>query len=223
LTSAYTAGDLLHDVYASPTQSTDYSLVVQSTGCSSNPIVIPVTVYSTPTAVISAAPYTSLFPGLQTTLSAVVSNSSTPEVNYQWQYNGQNISGGTNSTLTVGVDGIGTYSLGLVDGHGCTGSSSNTVVITDSINNRQVFVTPNPTTNGIVTIRYYDKTLGQKSPMYVVIYDNKGSRIYSKPFNVNLPFGAMQVDLSRMAKGIYQLDLMDGSGQRLQTTKIVVN
>ncbi len=221
LTSAYTAGDLAHDVYTAPTSSTDYTLVVQSTGCSSDPITIPVTVYTTPTAVISAAPYTSLFPGLQTTMSAVVSNASTPDVQYQWQLNNANIMGGTNATHIVDVNGIGTYSLVVTDGHGCVGASSNTVTITDSLNNRVVFAYPNPS-QGMVDVRYYDKLRGQKSPMYVVLYDNKGARVYSKPFNVTEPFGKMQLDLTRFAKGIYQLDLVDGSGERLQTTKIVL-
>lgn len=53
LTDAYVSGDLRHNVFASPSQSANYTLVEQYTGCSSNPVSIPVMVSTPSSASIS--------------------------------------------------------------------------------------------------------------------------------------------------------------------------
>jgi hypothetical protein len=112
LTTPYVSGTLEHNVFAAPSASTNYSLVAQTPGCSSNPVVVPVTVYPDPYAVIKAAPYTRLYPGLTTTINTTV-RASTPNVTYQWQFNGVDINGATDSAISVNIDGLGEYSVKL--------------------------------------------------------------------------------------------------------------
>ncbi len=213
-------GSLTSSVYASPSSSTTYSLVIQTPGCSSDPIAVPVTVYSTPVVNISASPYTSLFPGLQTTLNSSVTNASTPNVTYQWNYNGSVLSNATSSSYIADINGLGSYSLTVTDGHGCKSAPSNIVTIVDSLN-YNLFIYPNPN-NGIFQIRYNDKYLGVSNPRSVTIYDTKGARVYSQSFNINTPFGKAEIDMTKFGKGIYFVELTDAAGVRLKSGKVVI-
>ncbi len=213
-------GTLTHSVYASPSATTNYSLVIQTPGCSSDPIAVPVTVYSTPSVSIAASPLTSLYPGLQTTLNSSVTNASTPEVTYQWNYNGAILSNASSASHNVDINGLGNYTLTVTDGHGCKSAVSNVVTIEDSLN-YNLFIYPNPN-NGIFQIRYNDKYNGVSNPRSVTIYDSKGSRVYNQSFNINKPFGKAEIDMTKFGKGIYFVELTDAAGVRLKSGKVVI-
>ncbi len=219
LTTPYVSGTLAHNVFAAPSASTNYSLVAQTPGCSSNPVVVPVTVYPDPYAVIKAAPYTRLYPGLTTTINTTV-HASTPNVTYQWQFNGVDINGATDSAISVNIDGLGEYSVKLKDGHGCAGPTSNIVAIDDSLSTI-AFVYPNPN-KGAFEIRFNDKYNGVDNPLTIKIYDSKGSTVYLKSFTISKAFQAMKVDISSQPKGVYFLELKDASNTSLQTRKLMI-
>jgi len=181
--------------------------------------VIPVTVYPDPYAVIKAAPYTRLYPGLTTTINTAV-HASTPNVTYQWQFNGVDINGATDSAISVNIDGLGEYSVKLKDGHGCAGPTSNIVAIDDSLSTI-AFVYPNPN-KGAFEIRFNDKYNGVDNPLTIKIYDSKGSTVYLKSFTVSKAFQAMKVDISSQPKGVYFLELKDASNTSLQTRKLMI-
>ncbi|MBK8496922.1 MAG: hypothetical protein IPL50_19420 [Chitinophagaceae bacterium] len=71
------------------------------------------TVNPLPTVVISASPYTSLFPGLVTTLSSTVTPNAA--ATYTWLRNGVAVAGATGTTLNVDIDGLGDYQLRVTD------------------------------------------------------------------------------------------------------------
>jgi len=188
--------------------------------CNSNVTTsnVTLTVHANPVLTIAAAPFTSLYPGLQTTLSATINSSSTIS-NYEWVYNGASLSG-SNATHVVDIDGLGEYTLTVTDANGCVGSSSNSVVITDSLNTT-LFVYPNPN-KGAFQVRFYDKQNGVANPRIMSIYDSKGARVYKKTFTPSFGFGRMDVDLSAFGKGVYYIDLTDAAGVRLAAERVIV-
>jgi len=221
MSTPYNDGDQTPTVYAAPTETTEYTLVSQTPGCSSAPVPVTVTIYPDPVAVIGATPYTSLLPGMQTTLNSTVTVSSTPTVTYQWQLDGNDVSGATSASYIADINGLGAYTLEITDGHGCVGESSNTVTIRDSISNL-VFVYPNPTT-GVFQIRYGNNVKDIAGVARTVnIYDNKGARVFTKGYSVNAPFQKMEVDLTGRAKGIYLIEILDRAGKKLASERVMV-
>lgn len=198
-----------------------YRLVVSVAACSTSvtSTIANLTVNANSTVSISASPFTSLFPGLQTTVTASVSPDPTGAT-YQWQLNGANIPGATSSTYVASVDAIGTISLNVIDGNTCAAASTNSIVITDSLNT-SLFVYPNPN-NGVFEVRYNDKLNGVSSPRTITIYDAKGARVYKGAFSVN-GYGKMPIDLRNAGKGVYFIELTDAAGMRLQTGRVVIN
>jgi hypothetical protein len=197
-----------------------YRLKMNVVACSSNATsdAVTLTVHGNPSLAISAAPYTSLFPGLQTTLTAVVTPTGTNNV-FDWTLNGASITD-NDATHSVDIDGIGTYEAIVTDQYGCVSAVSNSITITDSLN-KSLFVYPNPN-KGEFQIRYNDKLNGVSNPRSIVIYDARGSRVYRKQFTPNFPFGRMDVDLRKYGKGVYFIDLLDAAGVRLKAGRVVV-
>ena len=209
-------------ITAAPTtmDGNKYRLKMDVVACSSNATsdVVTLTVNANPSLAISAAPHTSIFPGLQTTLTAVVTPSGTNNV-FAWTLNGASITD-TDATHTVDIDGVGTYEAIVTDQNGCVSAVSNSITITDSLN-KSLFVYPNPN-KGEFQIRYNDKLNGVSNPRSIVIYDSRGSRVYRKQFTPNFPFGRMDVDLKSYGKGVYFIDLLDAAGVRLKAGRVVV-
>jgi len=176
---------------------------------------VRLTVNPLPTVIISANPYTKLFPGLRTTIS---STSSPAAATYTWRRNGAVVAGSTGSTISVDVDGMGDYVLTVNDVNGCIGSS-NTVTISDSASGK-VFIYPNPN-GGVFQVRYY-ASLNTRAPHGLNIYDSKGSRISANQYPNNAPYQRMDVDLRKHGKGIYWVEVIDVNGERLAVGRAVV-
>ena len=198
-----------------------YRLTMSVSACSSNATsnAVTLTVYANPVATVSAAPFTSIYPGLQTTVSANVNASSAIDT-YTWSLNGAPVSGSNASSQTVNIDGLGEYTIAVTDIHGCSGTSSNSVTIIDSLNTT-LFIYPNPN-RGLFEVRFYDKSNGVSNPRFITIYDSKGARVYRNSFTPSFGFGKMQVDLTKESKGVYYIDLTDAAGKRLQSERVVV-
>jgi len=182
----------------------------------SNNVVL--TVNPLPTITLTAAPYRNLLPGLQTTINA---NSSPVAATYQWFRNGIAVpppAGTTGPGLTIGVDGIGTYSVRITDVNGCT-NTSGTIVIGDSTSGR-VFIYPNPTT-GRFGVRYNPVHNGV-TPFGVVVRDALGKLVWNQQYTLGQPFAPMNVDLSNMASGVYWVEVVDIDNNRLAVGRVVV-
>ena len=197
-----------------------YQLIMSVPACNNNATTsaATLTVFANPVVNVTAAPITSLFPGLQSTITANATTSSAA-TDYTWTWNGSPISANT-ASIQVDIDGLGEYTVEVTDANGCMGSSSNSIVITDSLN-KTLFVYPNPN-NGVFQVRYNDKLNGVSNPRTISIYDSKGARVYRNAFTPGFPFGRMTVDLSKHAKGVYYIDLTDAAGVRLQSERVVV-
>jgi hypothetical protein len=187
---------------------------------------VRLTVNPLPAFTISAAPYTSLFPGMQTTISAsTITPPATPFV-YSWIRNGVVlsspalgvVSGLGTSALTVDVDGQGAYQLRVTDANGCT-NTSNTVIIKDSASGK-CFIYPNPT-SGVFQVRYYS-VAGNALPRTLTIYDSKGDRVYTKYYTIGMPYGRMDVDMRAYGKGLYWVEIGDLNGNRLTMCRVVI-
>lgn len=198
-----------------------YRLVISVTACTSSATTASatLTVNANPTVTVSAAPYTALYPGIRTTISATANPGS--NVSYQWYLNGTAITGANEATYIADIDGLGVYTVDVINSStGCTGSSGNSVTIVDSLNTN-LFIYPNPST-GVFQVRFNDKINGASSLRYVTIYDAKGARIFNRAFTITVPFGKMEIDLSDRQKGVYFIDLTDAAGTRLQSERVVI-
>jgi Secretion system C-terminal sorting domain len=174
------------------------------------------TVNPLPTVVISASPYTALFPGLFTTLSSTVTPN--PAATYTWFRNGIIVGGATTGTLNLDVDALGDYQLLVTDVNGCT-NISNKVTIRDSVTTN-CFLYPNPS-NGKFQVRYHS-VAGNVLPRTVTVYDSRGTRVFTQAFTVTAPYARMDVDLRAMGHGVYWVEIGDLNGNRISICRAVV-
>ena len=201
-----------------------YRVIVSSAACvvsvTSNAVTAKVGV--TPVIVLTAAPVTAFNPyvngGVYTTVSPV------GNYIYQWTRDGVVIPGLTSTSLTA-ANGLllafGTYQVKITDPvTGCFGLS-NTITITDIAQGRtQLFISPNPT-QGIIYISYYSSSTTAPQARQISIFDGKGDRVMVKGFSVSGNYGTMQMDMSKLSNGTYMVVLMDASGKRIVSSRIV--
>jgi len=182
------------------------------------------TVNPLPVVVISAAPYTTLLPGLQTTLSSTVTPNAA--ATYTWLRNGVVltspalgvVSGIGTGSLVLNVDGMGDYQLRVTDVNGCT-NSSNIITIRDSASGK-CFIYPNPT-SGVFQVRYYSAA-NNVLPRSLTIYDSKGDRVYTKFYTIGRPYDRMDVDMRAYGKGLYWVEIGDLNGNRITMCRVVI-
>jgi hypothetical protein len=128
------------------------------------------------------------------------------------------------TSILLPVDAIGLYKVSTTDPTtGCL-SESNVIDISkdrapDNIAAGKLFVYPNPV-SGIMQVRFNFPNIGTTGTV-LNIYDEKGSRVMSKPYTLTGTFGRMSVDMSRLQLGTYMIYLMDASGTKLASTKVV--
>ena len=176
---------------------------------------VTLTVNPLPTVTLTSAPYTRLYPGLTTTITAT----STPAAaTYAWFRNGIQVAGATTGSYVVNVDGLGDYTVRVTDVNGCTNTSAIKTIADSSSGN--LFIYPNPN-NGSFQVRYYslpNNVLARN----LFIYDAKGSRVYTQTFSIGTSYSAMNVDLRPFGTGTYWVELADKNGKRIKFAKVVV-
>ena len=185
----------------------------------SNPSLLTVRVV--PSIGLSAAPFTSLLPGQQTTLTATPSATTGGVVSTVWTYNGQAITP-LNNTYLVAVNGLGDYQAGIREtwpsGLFCA-SQSSVVTITANVSSR-LFIFPSPN-DGNFTVSYYNAG-GANTSRQLVIYDAKGAVVFKRAFPISGPYTLLPVDLTRAARGIYFVVVGDAAGNKLIEGKVHV-
>jgi len=197
--------------------TTYYVSQSNSLGCQSSRAAINVTINALPAVpVITAAPYTRLFPGLSTTLT--VSNATGTGNIYEWFRNDLSISGQTSNTVNVNVDGLGNYKVKITNASGCS-RISNAVSISDSTNGK-LFVYPNPST-GRFQVRYFSD-VNNLQPRSLAIYDSKGTLVYKGKYVMFSAYTSISVDLGNVAPGIYTIYLVDNDGKKLNTERVII-
>ena len=198
--------------------SGNYAVTVSSAdGCSSLSTATAVAVSENPTVSISANPYTKLYPGLTTSLTAKAQ----PMGNYlyTWLKNDIAINGANNTTL-IGIDlnKLGSYAVKITNATGLPcANTSELLVITDSITNKMyVYASPN---NGQFNVAYYTSIPNQK--ITLAVYDIKGARVFLKAFTLSSSYQLMQVDIKQHASGIYNVVILDANNNKIASSAVV--
>ncbi len=198
--------------------TTYYVSQSNSGGCESPRSAIMVNIIAPPTvASINAAPYTKLFPGLSTTISAAAGPA--PGITYQWYKNGIALNGQTGNSTIVDVSGVGNYALRATNVNGCVGIS-NTIAILDSAK-QNVFISPNPST-GRFQVRYFSEN-NNLLPRKVSIYNAAGALVFNASFVMFGSYTPMNIDLTKNGSGIYYVHIMDNEGKNLATETILIH
>ena len=197
--------------------TTYYVSQTNAGGCESDRAAINVNIIPTPmVGVISAMPYTKLFPGLATIVS--VASSPTAGNVYTWYKNGILLNGQTGNSVKATIDDLGSYSLKVTNTNGCVGTS-NIISISDSAQEK-IFIYPNAST-GKFQVRYYSNTTDLK-PRKMLIFDAAGRNIYTASFVMFASYTTMNVNLSFVSNGIYVIHLLDNDGKHLVTEKVLI-
>lgn len=194
------------------------SLYVTACGSFVNTNAATLTVNPNPVVVLTANPFTALYPGQTTTLSAAVSPN--PGATYTWLRNGVIVPGATANTLVVDVDALGVYTVNVNDVNGCGGSSTTSIEIKSAANDI-LFIYPSPN-SGQFQVRYFSQPGNNPLPRVVNIYDSKGARVYSKRYTVTVPYTRLDVNLTNYQRGLYSVELTDGSGVRLKVGRVLI-
>jgi hypothetical protein len=201
---------------SSPAASGNYTVrVTNSSGCFANSSATTVTINPRPVVTLSASPYTRLYPGLKTTLTATVTPPGT--YIYTWYKNNVVVPGATTASLGVDLNKLGSYTVQVVNAGGCS-NTSNLVEIADSATAR-LFIMPNPN-NGQFDISYYSATANNYT---VVITDSKGSLVYSKAFSITTPYQRLAIDIRKNGSGVYTIALTDRAGKRIAVGRVLVS
>ena len=197
----------------------NYSVTVtNAAGCFAASTATAVTVSPNPSVSISAAPYTMLFPGLSTSLTANVIP--TGSYNYAWFKNGVLVTGATLSTLTgIDLDDLGSYTVTVTNTSGlpCTNTSA-PKLIADSASSK-LFIYPSPN-NGQFKVAYY--TPGTNALNRLIIFDSKGSQVFNRTYNLLSPYQLMNVDLRQHGRGIYRVIVFDKAGIKMASGSVVI-
>jgi len=200
------------------TNTGNYSVTVTNgSGCSASSASTSVAVSPNPVATITAFPYTRLYPGLITTLTANVTPTGT--YNYAWFKNGVAVPGATSSTLAgIDLDDLGSYTVTVTNTAGLPCSNTSPAVdILDSAYTK-LFILPNPN-NGEFDVVYH--SVGANT-YTLSLYDSRGAAVYSKAYTIASPYQRMRVNIKQHGRGLYQVVLTDKSGKRIANGKVVV-
>lgn len=193
-------------------QTTTFTVTgTDALGCS-NTSSVTVTVNQGPVVTITSTDM-QIAPGETATLTASPAGADA----YVWYFNGSQIMGANDNTITIAEPGI--YAVEVTGANGCISRESIEIIpgtLTYS------FITPN-VNNGTFRINY--PNAGLTNPNRVVtIYDEKGSLVYKQAFvahlSINLEVIEMRVNLSR---GAYWVMLSEASGKRLEVGKMIVH
>ncbi|RYE20505.1 MAG: T9SS type A sorting domain-containing protein [Sphingobacteriales bacterium] len=193
--------------------SGNYAVTVSNaSGCATLSAPVAVSVSPKPAVSLAAAPYTSLFPGISTTITATTS----VPVTYTWFRNGSVVAGATSASIPVSIDGTGSYTVQVTNASGCSNTSA-ALTIADSATAR-IFVYPNPN-KGQFQVSYYNATATEN---VVSVYDSRGARIMTKRFNISTAYQRMNVDVRNHGKGTYNVVLSDKNNKKLASASVVV-
>jgi hypothetical protein len=197
----------------------NYAVTVSTAaGCSSLSTATAVAVSTNPTVSISANPYTKLYPGLTTTLTATAQ----PAGNYiyTWLKDGNIVSNANTATLAgIDLNKLGSYEVKITNAVGlpCANTSA-ALAISDSITGK-MYVYPSPN-NGQFSVAYYTSIPNQK--ITLAVYDSKGGRVFAKIYTINAPYQLMDVDIRNYAKAVYNVVILDAGNNRLASSSVVL-
>jgi hypothetical protein len=167
-----------------------------------------------PTVSILASGPLALLPAQSVDLTALVNPGGGTFV---WRRNGNVVPGATGSSITLTVDDAGSYTVTYTDLNGCV-KTSNAMVVTGQPSDK-LYVYPNPNA-GHFFVRFFNSA---NEPVTVIIYDFKGSKVFSKAIVTALPYTEISVDLSNVPAGNYLVNVFNSAGKIIGSKKVSVN
>jgi hypothetical protein len=168
-----------------------------------------------PTVVVSANPPANILPNQTTTLTATANPSGG---SYAWSFNGTAIPGATGQSYgPIGIDALGSYRVTYTSTAGCTATSAD-FQVTGAISD-VLWVYPNPN-RGIFQVRFYNQS---NEPATILVFNMKGQKVYERKVVTGATtYSQIQVDLGMKANGVYNVQLVNGSGKVLGAKQIIV-
>ncbi len=168
-----------------------------------------------PTVTLLTSIPPSLLPGQSLNISSTVNPAGGT---YAWYLNNVLLSGATASSLNgLTVDDIGTYKLVYTDPNGCVNTSANLDVT--GLPTSWLYVYPNPN-NGQFQVRFYNQP-GESAT--VRVWNEAGQKVFERVVVTSISYTRIDVDLGpTVADGTYVVELVNGSGKRVDAKKIVV-
>jgi hypothetical protein len=209
-----TGASITTNVTATTTYYVRAEGVCNSTAC----VPVTVTINLQPVISLNAAPYTSLLPGRQTVITANVSPAMAGNT-FTWYKNNITMGSSPANAVTVTPDRTGDYAARITTSAGCT-ALSNAVTIKDSIS-YNLFIYPSPN-NGLFSVSFYRPLSLFYQYTTLLIYDSKGALVYSRKWLVTSAYSNIHVDMTRNAKGIYMVMLVNSKGLKLADGKVAI-
>jgi len=112
---------------------------------------------------------------------------------------------------------LGTYTVRVTAANGCDSITSG--VTFTAIPTSQLFVYPNPTT-GAYYVTYYFPAIN--TPITLTVTDMKGRKIEQRYVATTAPYTRFDFTNSKLAAGVYIIELRNSAGDRLASGQLVV-
>ncbi|HRI25726.1 MAG TPA: hypothetical protein PLZ45_13700, partial [Ferruginibacter sp.] len=171
----------------------------------------------TPQPVITAAPYTSLLAGWNTTLTVNVTPA--PGLTFAWYLNGT-LQSETGNSLIATVNRLGDYRVIVT---GPAGSCQSELLNIKDSASKKLFIYPVPN-DGRFTVSYHvpGASTTNATKQTITIYKSDGRRVYNREFPVTQPYQLHQIDLRGYGGGVYYIVLREANGNKVKTGEVVV-
>ena len=201
-----------------------YRCLLSNATCPASAVSVSatLTVRQLPSVGLTAAPLTSLLPGLSTTLTATPSTSTGGVVTTTWLYNTNSVTN-TGNTRTVNIEQVGNYQVRIQEvwTSSLTCTNLSPVVTIDATVSSKLFIFPSPN-DGQFTVAYYNAG-GVSGSRNVTVYDSKGAKVHNQKFSITGLYTLLSIDLKPALKGIYYVVVGDAAGKKLIEGKVLVH
>ena len=191
--------------------------VTNANGCSATSAATNVSVSPNPVVTLSASPYTKLYPGLITTLTANVNPPGS--YIYTWFKNNVLVPGASAATLTgIDITDLGSYTVNVINSTGLPCSNTSAALVIGDSAVSKLFILPNPN-RGDFDVVYHSPG---NNTYTLSIFDSKGALVFRRSYNITSAYQLMDVDMRHHGKGLYHISLTNSSGKRMATGKVVI-